>query len=92
MKIVSLPSPKPEAFKEYESHSVILKSISDKFEDKSIERELLKRAAFALLFSTAYFSDEFDRFLTQIRTELTENEAKRMFELDHEASTHAHED
>jgi hypothetical protein len=61
---MSLPNPNLEAIEAYTHSASVLESIGDKYAAGSVERELLKKAAFALYFSTTYFNDQFEAFLS----------------------------
>jgi hypothetical protein len=72
MEPLPLPNPKAGSFEAYERSAGILESVADKYAKGSVERELLKKAAFALFFSTVYFSEQFEDFLSKFEnTELS---------------------
>jgi hypothetical protein len=69
-----LPTPKPGAFDAYRQPAKILESIADRYAPGSVESETLKRAAFALLFATAYFPEQFEAFIPQFPADLSDEQ------------------
>jgi hypothetical protein len=69
-----LPLPSPEGIRAYEHSAPILESIADGCAPGSVERDLLKKAAFALFFSTVYYHEEFEAFLSTFTGNLSDEQ------------------